>query len=451
MRNNIIIYSVYCSCVLALLFVAGGCSKLNENIATNPNSLGLHKAGIIDVSSPDFHGTLLKTGSWKYLDCQQCHGANLAGGPKAPSCRSCHKNAGGHKTGIVDPSSADFHGTLISAGTWTFSQCKTCHGADLKGGANAPSCTTCHESVGGHESGVSDPNSPNFHGKLIEAGVWKLVDCRSCHGIDLKGTNDAPSCYSCHADAGGHAAGITDPNSPDFHGKLIKANSWKTNNCQNCHGSNFAGGPNGPTCNSCHTNPGGPTACNTCHGSFADPGRIAPPRDIDGNTSTTAIGVGAHWNHLYDNKLGKKVSCETCHIVPTSYSGHNINGTAEVNLTGLAVLNGANAQFNLAAGTCSGTYCHGNFEFKKSDAAPENQYAFTADKMVGNNVTVKWNKVDGSEVFCGSCHGLPPVGHIQVPVNQCVACHSTVVDENGKIIDINKHINGVINIALNKK
>ncbi len=253
-----------------------------------------------------------------------------------------------------------------------------------------------------------------------------------------------------------HKTGFVAPNSPNFHGKEIRDNNWNMKTCQECHAADFSGGLTGAACTTCHTAPGGPEACNTCHGDFSNPERIAPPRDINGNVSTTEISVGAHSKHLYDNTFGKAVLCSTCHKVPSSvYAPGHLDSSlpAEVQLTGMAKINQASdAAYNADDATCSNTYCHGNFAFYKDSARSENTFIYTADKMVGNNKTVIWNKVDGSQDQCGSCHGLPPQGHLgfgQWGLNTCISCHYGVVDENGKIIDKNKHINGVINVRGN--
>lgn len=246
-----------------------------------------------------------------------------------------------------------------------------------------------------------------------------------------------------------HKAGILDPASHEWHGDLIKNNNWNMQECQKCHSAKYSGGTTGSSCLNCHTSSKGPEACNTCHGTFNGSNRIAPPRDLNGNTSTSLLSVGAHTSHLYENSIGNTIRCSSCHKFPQSvYAEGHIDNTpgAEIVFGNLAV----NTVYNSSTGTCANSYCHGNFEFKKSDAAPENQFAYISDKMIGSNKTVKWNKVDGTEAKCGSCHGLPPEGHIKVPMNACVSCHPTVVDEAGNIIDKTKHINGVVNVRLNK-
>ncbi len=243
-----------------------------------------------------------------------------------------------------------------------------------------------------------------------------------------------------------HKPGITDPHSDNFHGALAKELNWNLKECAQCHGADFSGGTVDASCLNCHNQPEGPEACNTCHGSFADPSRIAPPVDLNNNSETTSKTVGAHSKHLYDNTLGNNVPCQSCHNVPqTIYDPEHFDGNnvAEVNLKDLAVIHGGtNAAYDQTAGTCSNTYCHGSFEYYRDSAVTTNQFAYTADKMVGLNKTVDWTKVDQNEAECGSCHGLPPEGHISAPLTACYQCHEGVIDATGKIIDRTKHING---------
>jgi len=250
-----------------------------------------------------------------------------------------------------------------------------------------------------------------------------------------------------------HKTGILDKNSPNFHGKLVMSFDWNMKTCQRCHSTDYSGGITDVNCNSCHTEQNGPEACNTCHGNFNDPTMIAPPRDVNGNTSTSSLSVGAHTRHLYENELGSEIYCSDCHKVPQNYmdAGHiDSNLPAEVIFNGLAVDNIAtNAAYDHSTGTCSNTYCHGNFEFLKDSS--DYQFMYTADKMVGNNFSVIFNKVDDTQAECGSCHGLPPEGHIESTLSNCgsVGCHEGIVDASGKIIDQEKHINGFKNVRGN--
>ncbi len=247
-----------------------------------------------------------------------------------------------------------------------------------------------------------------------------------------------------------HKPGILNKQSLNWHGNLIRDNHWNMKECQQCHASDYSGGIAGASCLNCHKNQGGPEACNTCHGDFNNIARIAPPRDINRDTSTSVLGVGAHAQHLYTTTLGNTVSCSNCHKVPQSLSspGHvDTDLPAEVTLTGQAISHGAaNAAFNYSDGSCANTYCHGNFTFYKDSTSLRNQFAYTADKMTGLSQTVVWNNLDASKIKCGTCHGLPPAGHIQVDIKDCAGCHVGVVDEFGNIIDKTKHMNGRIDV-----
>ncbi|MDP2364090.1 MAG: CxxxxCH/CxxCH domain-containing protein [Ignavibacteria bacterium] len=243
-----------------------------------------------------------------------------------------------------------------------------------------------------------------------------------------------------------HKDGIINPASPNFHGKIISSNNWDMKQCQQCHASNYSGGTAQESCYKCHTLPGGPEACNTCHGEFADPLKSAPPRSLNGSIVTTTPGVGAHTLHLYENNLGKEILCTTCHKVPSAYGSADHLGTdgkAELTFGELSIQGGATPIYSFSSNTCSDTYCHGNFVFYKDSSAYS--FVYTAATMTGNNATVKWNQVDGTQAECGSCHGLPPVGHMASALTGCVNCHQGVVNAQGEIIDPTKHMNGVKN------
>ena len=443
--------------VLTIALFFGGCSKLRDNI-TQPPALTTHQGGNNDTNSVEFHGNMLKANNFDLSSCKQCHGAKLNGGITKVDCSSCHNYP--HPANFSDTTKAEFHGQFLRSNSFTLTECAKCHGSDFTGKGSAQlNCKSCH-SVYPHDPGFSVASSPAFHGQYLQATSFNLTNCAKCHGSDFTGNGAAAlNCKSCHSEYP-HIPGYATPNSSTFHGLFLKADNYNMVNCQKCHGNDFAGnGASQANCKSCHTQSAGPLACNTCHGSFSDPSRIAPPRDLAGNNSTDFIAVGSHASHLYTNGISN-VACENCHNVPNANNvkDHftNVPHTIVV-LDSLATHgNASNALFNTGSGTCANTYCHGNFQFNKADAPGVNQYAFTDNQMVGNNKTVKWTNLDGSQAPCGSCHGTPdgfisPVGHIKVSRNQCVACHSTVVDVNGNIIDKSKHINGQINYALTKR
>ena len=258
-----------------------------------------------------------------------------------------------------------------------------------------------------------------------------------------------------------HEEGILNPASSNFHGKLISGNHWDMNQCQQCHGGDFAGGLVKVSCNTCHTQPSGPENCSTCHGSSTSP---APPEDLSGNTSVNQHGVGAHQIHLIGNSKGKTLACAECHQVPTAYlsPGHidsdlpaeaPMNGflatlktndpSTETYSPGLQLFN-PQPNYNATVYSCANTYCHGTFKNGNTDNAPV------------------WT--DPSSAACGTCHGDPTKTtlhekalpktvaeggtHIAVPLGgtPCSDCHGGVVDVNLRFINPSKHIDGKLNL-----
>ena len=429
---------------------SGGTAGVGCNTTACHPTIDVHQAGILIPSSDDFHPKYLKNTDQSMFECKQCHGTNFTGGVASPSCANCHATIPVHVEGISSPSSENFHAKYLNNTDQSMYQCKQCHGDAYEGGTISPTCTNCHETISVHVEGIIIPTSDNFHPKYLKNNNKSMSECTQCHGDDYTGGLDSPSCANCHSSISVHQAGIVNPSSPNFHGKYITNQfNWDMRSCAECHGINYSGGYIAPTCLTCHTQTNGPEACNTCHGDFLDPSQISPPRALDGSIETTDPGVGAHNAHLYQNTLGSDVSCETCHIVPeTVYAEGHIgsDGKAEITFGGIANNTGAQSQYDFSTSTCSNTYCHGNFVFNKNGSPPTYGFAYTGDSMVGNNNSVIWNKVDGSQIECGSCHGLPPTGHIAATLNQCVNCHVGIVDANGNIIDKTKHINGEPNV-----
>ena len=236
-----------------------------------------------------------------------------------------------------------------------------------------------------------------------------------------------------------HKDGIGNTSSPNFHAIKLRENNWDIKSCQQCHASDYNGGTVGVSCNTCHSNPGGPEACNTCHGDFSDVTRIAPPTDLHNNISTDNKGVGAHTSHIYNIQIAAPLSCYDCHPNQTSptekYVFSHIDGLpAEISIEG----------YNSSAATCANTYCHGNFEFSKSSSA--NQFGYTSASITGNNFTPVWTTVNGTQAACGTCHGLPPTGHVYAELNTCVTCHPDVINASGEIIDPLKHADGEVQL-----
>lgn len=299
-----------------------------------------------------------------------------------------------------------------------------------------------------------DTASSNFHGTFVNAAHGDVQSCLVCHGQDYNGGSSNVSCVACHQRTGGtiHGRGWITPSSANFHGKAIAAANWDMRPCQVCHGVVYAGGKVPSSCRTCHTGGAGPENCSTCHGSAANP---APPNDVSGNTATTARGVGAHQRHLVGGGATSNytLACANCHIVPaTIYTpGHvDTHGPAEVILAGGGLVtfnhgNGVPPVYSSDSLKCSNTYCHGNWSVSKALSPYPDWY--TANTMSGGNRPVRWNG-GATEGACGTCHGLPPVGHFNsASIQRCGNCHIGIVGSDGRtIIDKSRHMNGMVDV-----
>lgn len=300
-----------------------------------------------------------------------------------------------------------------------------------------------------HPEGWSMESSADFHGAVLASQSMSLQSCQSCHGENYMGGTSNVSCYSsgCHTNYP-HPAGFENPATLNSHDEYLVETNWDLIQCQSCHGANYDGmGVSEKSCLSCHTAPNGPEACNTCHGSSDNP---APPEDLRGNTNTTSQTVGAHQEHLVGTTWStyKQGECSKCHVTPDNYDApahvlFDDTPHAEVPFGGLATMNGElNTSYDRLNAKCDNVYCHGAFEFKKSDS--DYPWAYADSVITGNNPTLYWKYVGTGQALCGSCHGLPPRGH--VAANTCGGCHGDVVDDNFNITNKFLHINGKIEV-----
>ena len=255
-------------------------------------------------------------------------------------------------------------------------------------------------------------------------------------------------------DIGVHPEGWADTlnqQDPNFHGKYIFNNKlWNLVACRSCHGPDYKGGNTGVSCRTCHTGNSGPQGCRTCHGGVS--GHANPPRALNGDTSATSLGVGAHMVHLYNSRWSAQLICEDCHLDFNGFDdpkhiGPNPDGIAEINFGLLAhdTIPGdttikPNPIWDRGAATCSSVYCHGTFK-------------------VGNiHFSPQWTS-PGS-VVCGSCHGDPNTQNptprdtngVFIPphfsfmnITSCYVCHTSVINSSGQIINKDLHINGDVN------
>ncbi len=406
-----------------------------------------------------------------------------------------------HEPGIMDPSSDDFHGQLLRDVAYNYNTCASCHGDDFSGGIAGSSCLDCHEEspdacvtchrdelrgLGGHDAHI---------GQLM--GELDFRDCVKCHltpsayddvGHILlaDGTVDPPPVEITFGDVaatdppGGDRMG---PPAYDFatgtcaevycHGDVfVDTNASLTQPVWDGAGQTFCGSCHGVgpsthvqnTCSHCHqqviddTGWVGPELhvdgtvqigrhgpfCNSCHGtqgSFS-----SPPLSLSGGSSPSLLAVGAHQTHVEGpNGIDVPYDCSACHLVPSAINdpGHIDSPLpAEVFpdqagggvFQGKASANGATPTWDRVTGACSTVYCHGGGTTLSGDA------------NAGNQVP-DWTAVGQGEAACGACHGLPPTvraSGAHSSSTNCTGCHSGTFDGMGNL-DTDTHLNGMPN------
>jgi hypothetical protein len=422
--------------VILSIIILFQCSEKKD-----PLSVSTHPDGWNNSTSANFHGKAITDGSLGQESCQTCHGVDYSGGTSGVSCSNsfCHQQYP-HPEDWLNSGSSNFHGN-----TSDNSYCQKCHGSDYQGGSSGVSCYTCHNQFP-HPTGWLQTENQNFHGNFILSDVLSLQECQRCHGEDYTGGSSGIACFTCHVSYP-HPEGFGSGASENFHSGYISTEAnWDIVPCRSCHGADYAGnGFSEKNCLKCHPAPDGPEACNTCHGSSDN---AAPPVNLLKMTSSRELTIGAHQEHVVAGTWStfSRGTCRTCHKEPTRYddAGH-IDDTphAEVIFNSLATDAGRlNTTWDRLRGSCDNVYCHGPFEFKKSDS--QYPWAYTDSVMVGSNPRLFWQFPGTNQVLCGTCHGIPPQGH--APVTSCKGCHASVVDENLNIINKYRHINGKIDV-----
>lgn len=257
-----------------------------------------------------------------------------------------------------------------------------------------------------------------------------VIDCRA----STRELQYHPRGWTTPTDLGAQADG-----GANFHGQLLRQKFYRLESCQECHGVDLRGGRSGSDCNGCHAGEQGPLSCNTCHG---DPDSAAPPRDLDGASATTALGVGAHRAHVVASSTHRAFGCADCHLDvkrPEDEGHYRARGVFQVDrATGrflpaevrLASAPGGTAKWDRAAATCTNSTCH----------APN-----PADTAATKKDPV-WTQVGGGQLGCGSCHGAPPSNHPPA-ATECGVCHGASYGPTS--VNAATHLDGQVDLKGN--
>lgn len=274
------------------------------------------------------------------------------------------------------------------------------------------------------------------HQAKMQLNGYNIAGCTDCHGTDLAGSDTVPSCSegNCH-----HGATWVTVD----HQAALRVSNFDFAPCQACHGVDLSG-DFGASCGlaaPCHAAAEGETglqavsSCDTCHGYLT----TSPFADVYGDTDTSVLTVGMHTDHYTSaNGTSSNVSCNACHVVPDSLSvaSHiDGDGIAEVDFSSLPTNNIAGAgdpSWDRNTATCTNIYCHGNFAY---------------GAVEGENLSKIWTEPLPVNEQCGSCHLLPPTGHLDFGIDMtlCSGCHATVGPDNISIDEPDRHINGSVN------
>ncbi len=365
------------------------------------------------------HGKYALTLGGDYTDCKKCHGANLEGKTfgeigvsDIPACSSCHGSYP-YKHAALWKTTFGGHGAYLlnekKTNNSALDECKKCHGDKLDGGGAGKSCFTCHTTY------------PHFEGWNTGHGAYfianeknkdtKTCATANCHGLNLKGNPEGVAidqklvygCEDCH---------LKYPHPADWKHSLADPTLKK---CKTCHGNNFEGKGNAPSCNSDSA---------ACHKSFPSPHRTAPYEAA----SATWKKYGGHGDYAANTDANGKIvvdisGCKKCHgaLFTGGSPGSNIK---------------------LSCYACHKSYPHPPTSAHINDGAGKKYYPFTdvakwptfdgghglylaykAKKSSTGQSASEIAKVGTGGYGCWQCHGDKLDGGISGKSCKIAACH----------------------------
>lgn len=394
------------------------------------------------------------------LTCDACHGAPPpAPHPASEACVLCHAgtvtaagtidSAGGlHMNGRVDLSIAGCDGChgepgqpapprALDGATETVDPGVGAHRAHLEAGTvrHPVACDACHvvpAELGAPDHLDGDSGAElRFSGLSSFAGATPVYDpvtlsCADtwCHGGRLTGGRQTTPIWTR---VDGSQLGCD-----ACHGAPPPAPHPAVGACETCHPETILPGGDIDLEGGRHIDGQVQTRLQGCDGCHGQAGQAAPPRDLSGDLSTDAAGVGAHRAHLEGRHLRPAIACGECHPVPAAVEAVThldaIPG-ATMRFGALATTAGLRPDYDAATLTCTNVYCHG------------------ATLSGGVRPSPVWNRVDGTARACDACHGAPPPAPHPAR-GDCSTCHPATVRPDGTIDVVGgHHIDGRVDVA----
>jgi predicted CxxxxCH...CXXCH cytochrome family protein len=455
------------ACALLSLLLAAGC---HEKRSTDAPVVYADLAPVFEAACLSCHGTELAEAGYSVASHYSVLGcvpenrpATLPAGPDAPLLsvlsRSDHVDLLGasdqalltrwvtagapkfvgtvHPSGIIDPRSPDWHGTLAAHDHFmplrdaaASDVCGRCHdGAPVRPedvafpAPAATACTSCHEDAAGVLA------CDTCHGNAGAAYPPRDVCYFGDHGPDahaahLTGTRFLASplaCDTCHevpsaeVFSGDHANGSVEVR---FEALADSSFDAEAHQCAvYCHAQQ--GSLPAPhwnqgeevDCQSCHASPPAshyPGACSSCHAEMGESAESLMPASLHlngkvdvgsgGDTCGACHGADAsgapvdsgHTLHL-GSPLTQPLVCSDCHPTPAQpiAPGH-LNGVVDIVLGARASARGQAPVWSAAEERCTNVACHGV-------------------GMPGHMLSPVWNDPPSPlDQRCQVCHAAPP-------------------------------------------
>ena len=210
--------------------------------------------------------------------------------------------------------------------------------------------------------------------------------------------------------------------------------------CTDCHGADLTGLGDAPSCDACHQD-GWRTDCTFCHGDPVE-GSGAPPVHISGADDGQDASFIPHMAHVSDSSVKDGFACSACHSTPTDIlsDGHLFVGDATPGVaeTDFGQSLSDAAVWDPATGACSNLYCHGN-------RGRDNGLMSHAGS-VGTCHDCHPDRTSGESAWEDRFVGERHKDHLKEGI-QCAACHSTATASTGIAI-ASQHVNGVVEVVL---